>query len=192
MPEEDYRTGPGPIDPHGGSGALRAVGIVLVALGGAAVLVCAGGAYWLAQNETVRAGFDALVAARDAPGAEELRAAGCDEAMVMDSAVFLDMADGLAKIFGGETVTTDVREVMDGIPATFVVCTFSGTAQLGCDDVGRVFRDATGPVEPFVAQVSRANTREVCQEVFGADGESLGDLESWLEKFDDSEEHDAG
>ena len=92
MSQEDYRTGPGPIDPRGGGGALRTVGIVLVVLGGAALLVCAGGAYWLAQNETVRAGFDAIVASRNAPGAEELRAAGCDEAMVMDSAIFLDMA----------------------------------------------------------------------------------------------------
>lgn len=187
MSQEDYRTGPGPIDPRGGGGALRAVGIVLVALGGAALLVCAGGAYWLAQNETVRAGFDAIVASRDAPGAEDLRAAGCDEAMVMDSAIFLDMAEGLAEMFGEESVGSEAREEMEGIPSSFVVCTFSGTAQLGCEDVARIYREATGPVEPFVAQVSRAGHREVCQEVFGADGGSLGDLESWAKELGEAD-----
>ncbi|MCP5060457.1 MAG: hypothetical protein GY937_27480 [bacterium] len=179
MPPQDFETGPGPIDRPGGSGALRAVGIVLVALGGAVVLVCAGGAYWLSQNESVREGFDALVAARDAPGAEELRSAGCDEAMIMESAVFLDLAEGFADMFGEELVEEEDREELEGIPSVFVVCTFNTTPGLGCDDVSRIFREAAGPTEPFVAQVTGAGNNDVCQEVFGANGESLGDLDGW-------------
>ncbi|MBW2244849.1 MAG: hypothetical protein JRH01_22950 [Deltaproteobacteria bacterium] len=186
MPPQDYETGPGPIDRPGGSGALRAVGIVLVALGGAVVLVCAGGAYWLSQNESVRAGFDALVAARDAPGAEELRSAGCDEAMIMESAVFLDMAERFAEMFGEKLIEDEDRAGLEGIPSVFVVCSFNVSPGLDCDEVSRIYREAANPTEPFVAQVASAGNDDVCQEVFAADGESLGDLDSWGEPGDDA------
>ncbi|MCP5064961.1 MAG: hypothetical protein GY946_00220 [bacterium] len=182
MPPQDYETGPGPIDKRGGSGALRAVGIVLVALGAAVVLVCAGGAYWLSQNETVRASLDALVSARDAPGAEELRSAGCDEAMIMESAVFFEMAEGLAEMFGEEFSEGEAGEELEGMPSVFVVCTFNGDTQLSCEEVARIYRESAAPADLYVAQVTSGVAGETCQEVFGADGEPLGNLESWGEK----------
>ncbi len=179
----DFDTGPGPIDSRGGSGSgtFRAVAIVLVALGGAFVLVCAGGVFWVMQNEAVREGFTALTEAADAPGAEALREAGCEQAMIVDSAVFLRVAAGMAEALGEEDPALTDGEASELMPAVFAICTFAGSPTLGCADVARIYREETGSAELMVAQVSQGTGVDSCQEVFDGEGNALGEFDAWVE-----------
>lgn len=183
MSQGEFETGPGPIDPKGGGGTLRAIGIALVVLGATVVLVCAGGAFWLAQNDSVREGFESIVASRDAPGAEELRGAGCDEAMVMEPQVFAKMAEGLAGALGQQS-PFEQSDALDEMPGLFVVCTVTGSSGMTCAEAARVFREATGWDQPFMAQVARGG-EEPCQEVYDGQGNLVGDLSEWFEAQDE-------
>lgn len=168
---------PDPIDPgpRGGAGGFRVIGIVLVVLGLGMVLVCAGGAYWLSQNEAFREGFESIVASQDAPGTQELRDLGCDQAMVLDPAVFFRMAAG----FSEELADLEAEAAREGFPKLFIICSTGGGAGISCSQVAETYVAAVGRAEDsFMAQVA-AGGSDPCQEVFAADGTSLGSLADW-------------
>ncbi len=178
---------PAPIDPgpgRSGGGGFRVVGIVLVVLGLGMVLVCAGGVYWVSQNEAVMEGLQSIADSQNAPGTEELRAAGCDQAMVLDPTVFLRMAAG----FSDEFDELQQANVADEMPSTIVICNATGSGAPSCPDVARVYVESVGSAEgPFMVQVASGGS-DPCQEVYAADGEGLGDLESWARSRADEDE----
>ncbi len=161
--------GPGPR----AGGGLRVVGIVLVVLGAAVVLVCAGGVYWLSRNPALREGFEAIAASKDAPGAAALRELGCEQAMVLDPAVFLRMVAGVSDQLGG------LREQIDqeSLPSTMVICNGTGSTPLDCDQVARTYIEAVASVPgEFLVQVASGGD-DACQVVYAADGTRLGSLD---------------
>jgi len=169
---------PDPIDPGpgGGGGGFRIVGIVLLVLGVAMIAVCAGGAYWLSQNEAVMDGIESLTASINAPGTEELRAAGCTEAMVLDPKVFFRIVGSLS-----EELDLDEGELDEVLPESLVNCTSAGDAALDCDAVAAIYVAAVSDLAgPFMAQVTSGST-EPCQRVYAADGTPLGSFAEWTE-----------
>ena len=170
---------PAPIEPgpgRGGGGGFRVVGIVLVVLGLSMVLVCAGGVYWVSQNEAVMDGLQSIADSQTAPGTEELRAAGCDQAMVLEPAVFLRMAAG----FSDEFDELQQQSVAEEMPSTIVICNATSGSAPSCGDISRIYLEAVGAAEgPFMVQVASGGS-DPCQEVFGPDGSALGDLEAWV------------
>ncbi|MAE97199.1 MAG: hypothetical protein CL910_21320 [Deltaproteobacteria bacterium] len=171
---------PDPIDPGpgGGGGGFRVVGIVLVVLGLGMVLVCAGGAYWLSQNEAFREGFESIAASQNAPGAQELRDLGCDQAMILDPAVFFRMAAGFSEEFGelGEEAESE------DFPSLFVICNTGSGATISCSQVAETYVGAVGRAEDsFMVQVASGGS-DPCQEVYSADGSSLGGLADWSQE----------
>ena len=168
---------PAPIDPGpgGGGGGFRIVGIVLLVLGVAVFAVCAGGAWWLSQNEAVMDGLESITASISAPGTDELRAAGCSEAMVLDPGVFFRVAGELSQELG-ELAEGEAEGLL---PDALVNCTTSADTDLTCDEVAEVYRAAVPDLAgPFMAQVT-SGSADPCQQVYAADGASLGSLEEW-------------
>jgi hypothetical protein len=108
------------------------------------------------------------VAATLAPGAEELRDAGCEEAGVMDTAAIQRLVESIeAAQDKGE------RRPVAPMPPTIVFCQFSfGTPDLDCDDVARVYVGAVErpPTEFAVTVRVKVPRRDVCQGIY--DGEA--------------------
>lgn len=186
---------PDPIDggPRrgGGGGGFKVIGIVLLVLGVMMVAVCAGGVYWISQNEAMMEGLESITASVDAPGAEELRQAGCTEAMVLDPQVFFRMAGSLS-----DEIDLDEVETEGLLPDLLVSCTAAGDTTLTCDEVARIYREAVSdPGGPFMTQVASGSS-DPCQDVYAADGTHLGTLEEWtsrqLPEETGGEEADAG
>ena len=176
MAHDDGFERPDPIDggPRRGGGGFEVVGIVLLVLGATMVLVCAGGVYWVSQNEAVMEGLESITASVNAPGAEELRQAGCTEAMVLDPQVFFRMAGSLS-----DEIALDEADTEGLLPGVLVSCTAAGDTQLDCDEVARIYRGAVAdPGAPFMTQVASGSS-DPCQEVYAADGTHLGTLEEW-------------
>jgi hypothetical protein len=156
--------GPEPQDKPSGSGCLTALAVV----GGLFVLVLAlaGIGIWrLASTREGKAMFGAIGAAtkaaaeaQRAPGAAQVRALGCDQAMVLD----------MSRMSPGSELSV------------LVVCQVGtlGGSTPSCDEVARVYREATGASAlPFAAKVERPGRGgEICSSVYGADGRKVRDL----------------
>jgi hypothetical protein len=166
-----------PSPPHkkSGNGCLVALGVV----GGLFVLVLAlaGLGIWkLASTPQGKAMFSAIgeatkaaAEAQSAPGAAQVRALGCEQAMVMDMTRW-------SKIF--EQLDASVPQSSEF--SVLVVCQVGsvGGSAPSCDEVARVYRSAVGDsARPFAASVKRSGRGgEICSSVYGADGRKVRDL----------------
>ncbi len=157
-------------------GGFRTVGIILLVLGVGMVAVCAGGAYWVAQNPAIREGLGAIAEAQNAPGAEELRAAGCDQAVILAPQVFLTMFAGLAE----SMEDLDDPEVAALLPEVAVVCNTTLNTSISCAQVAETYIAAVGTGGgTFMAQVASSGA-DPCQDVFDGSGNFVATFEDWV------------
>jgi hypothetical protein len=157
---------------------LLIVGLLFLLFVGGFVGVCA---YCVASNpelrqmgelmgETVRMGM----AATKAPGTQELRDAGCAEAMVVDMRRVAELAKELDE---SESGSFEQRGELDAVT---VVCQVDGDhGALACEDVARTYGAAVAdPPAEFVTVVqTRFAGDPVCQGVYRPDGTRLREAE---------------
>jgi hypothetical protein len=155
--------------------------IALLIVGGLAGLVCIGSAVavWMAaRSETGKKVFSAIdqgvklaQEGVNAPGAAELRAAGCPEALVMDMKAAMAIADTF--IDGGleEDDELDYLSVTCSAPA-------GSTAQLPtCDELAPIYAKAAPSERSFVVEVRRQGKKKPeCSKQYSGDGEFLRDM----------------
>ena len=141
------------------------------------------GAYWVSQNEALREGFGAIAESQNAPGAEELRAAGCDQALILDPTVFLRMAAG----FSESMADLDDPEIAEKFPETMIVCNTTSNTSITCADVATTYLAAVGPITgEFMAQVASGGA-DPCQEIYDGSGTLLGTLDEWVSEAEAEE-----
>lgn len=159
------------------SGCVIALSIV----GGLAGLVCIGSgvAMWMAaRSDTGKKIFSAIdqgvkLAEQgvNAPGAAELRAAGCPEALVMDMKAAMAIADSF--IDGGleNDAELDYISVNCSAPAGSTVTLPS------CDDLAPVYAKAAPSERDFVVEVKRQGKQKAeCSKQYSGDGEFIRDM----------------
>jgi hypothetical protein len=167
---------PAPQPPKKSSnGCLIALGIV----GGLAVLlvlVVGVGVWRFSETKEGKVIFGAIgeatrIAAegQSAPGAAEVRALGCDQAMVLDT----QRMSKLFEQFDASVPRRDDYSVM-------VICQVGllGHSHPTCDEVARTYRAAvSAPPGPFLAHVkNQSSGGEVCSTLYAVDGKKLRDL----------------
>ena len=161
------------------SGCLLALYIMLGI--GATLLVVTGiGIFLFARSEQgqklIKVASEGISLARDAaqaPGTNELRAAGCSQAMVMPTARMIELL--------GE-ISPDARKEL---PETFnvgtlVLCQLDSSGDTGpdCDQVARIYADAApNAPERFGVMVQPRQGQAKCEGSYGRDGTFLGSLE---------------
>jgi hypothetical protein len=162
---------PRPPAKKSGNGCLVALSVVggIILLGG---LVTAFFVYRFVSSpagqklvSAVASGATLVSEATTAPGTKELRAIGCNPAMVIDGAQVLAIADALGD--GGKTT------VPPGEDRLAVVCaTPRGATKPTCADVAATYVAAVGrAAAPFAVSVGASNGgKPQCEERFSADG----------------------
>ena len=124
-------------------------------------------------GETVRMG----AAASNAPGTDELEEAGCADAMVLDMRKVVQLTEDLAEEIGDDG---DVQVPEEEWQQHIVVCQYRfREAKLSCDDVAATYTRAvpTAPARFGVVVQAGLNNGNVCQGVYGPDGQLLRPLE---------------
>ena len=105
--------------------------------------------------------------AQNAPGAAELRAAGCKEAMVLDLGKFAKQALKDIPGTGGMQI--------DAGGGVIVQCQVDSSTAMKCPAVAKTFLGASGhAVGPFTASVQESGGSEECSRDYDADGKDLG------------------
>jgi hypothetical protein len=146
-------------------------------LGGVIVFFLVGGitlGVVLMQNPLVRdrvrvlrAGVGAAVAGQHAPGTDELRAAGCAPAMV------LDVRSTMKRFAPTEDVETGLAA---GMGDALVICAVAGDTSLTCERVAEIYGRAVPSGAPFSVTLQRPHSKEpTCSGVFSRDGTRLRD-----------------
>jgi hypothetical protein len=117
---------------------------------------------------------DAIVMAQEAttaPGTQELRAAGCTQALVIPIERLREVATPL---------NIDIPEHTGGA-RMMVLCQSAGAAEVlpGCHDVARIYGDAVADAPPRLAVLVQRPGRNgvVCQGIHAPDGTLLESLE---------------
>lgn len=138
--------------------------------------VVAGKIFFEHRNASVLGGAQELgaivAAAETAPGADAVKALGCESAGVLAPAALrelgerLELEDARRKNRAPEPVTVGVDE-----PVVF--CARTEGSVPSCAEVAAAYRGAGSPSGPFVVTV-RAGLRESCAERFDAAGASIG------------------
>jgi hypothetical protein len=118
--------------------------------------------------EAIGEGKEAYESGKTAPGAEAVRAAGCKEALVLDT----------GKVLGIMRKFVDAGEEVGS--SKIVLCQGSFMDELpSCDEVAAAYVTSFGAAapEPFVVTVQRqASKKDNCERVYSASGEPLGPL----------------
>jgi hypothetical protein len=159
-----------------GKGCLIAAIIV-----GALMVPCVGGliygTYTLSQNEDLQKvgkffgkTIEIAQKAQNGPGAAELRAAGCQQAMIMSSADFKEMIS---------IVDKDPKK-LDEIDFDLVQCQlgFKGGA-VDCEQVAQIYiKAAPNPSPRFMAQVTAAGeSKPRCAALYDDKGAKISDVD---------------
>lgn len=175
---------PNPGAPPGGPGGpppaqkksstSKVVLIILAVLGGLALICCIGtaiGANQAMKDPNVRkvmqaAGKGVKMAEKGmtAPGTEQLRKAGCSQAMVIDMTDAMDIIDMFAD-GGGKTIPDDM--------SAMVICQGNMFDNLptDCGALARTYVDAAHPTKGFALQVQRQGDKTpICQNTYEPDG----------------------
>jgi hypothetical protein len=107
----------------------------------------------------------AVKEAQNAPGAAELRASGCSQAMVLDLDKFANQA--LKDMPGNLKV--------DAGGGTMVQCEIAAGTEMNCMKVAHTFVSTPGHATgPFTASVTDASGNQKCARDFDAEGKDLG------------------
>jgi hypothetical protein len=129
--------------------------------------------YQVMQNENVKQAFGAVGKMINAPGRQELEAAGCERAMVMDMRGFADLAKNAPN-----AKPTDVAALEQ---AVMVTCALSQKKpELTCEHLSRVYFKAQKDKTKVPPQVTMAvyvagEQKPVCIGRYDADGKYLGE-----------------
>ncbi len=146
-------------------------GIVLVITGIKAAMFF-GGEDGKKMIEGVKETYEIAMEAQKAPGTEELRAAGCDTASVMNLGEML----GAVSNFVGEEDREEI-EAIDSDEMTMIVCqvNFGDKAPLECDAIARVYGAAVpdAPPELMVQSQKAGRIKDHCVGVYAPDGTFL-------------------
>jgi len=114
--------------------------------------------------------------AQDAPGTEELRAAGCDTASVMNLG---DMM-GAVSNFVGEEDKKELEEIAES-QMTMVICqvSFGSADPIECDELARIYGSAVpdAPDEFMVQSQKAGRVKDHCVGVYAPDGTFIGDVD---------------
>jgi hypothetical protein len=156
--------------------------IALLVVGALAGLVCIGSgiAVWMAARseagqKIISAVDQGVKLAKDgmnAPGAAELRAAGCPEAMVMDMKAAMAIADSF--IDGG----LEKDKELDYLSVTCSAPAGSRRKLPTCDELAPVYAKAAPSERNFVVEVRReGDQKPQCNKAYSGDGEFLKDME---------------
>jgi hypothetical protein len=147
--------------------------IALLVLGGLAGLACLVGGLvlWRASKDpdlqkvmgALGKGADLVMKGAKAPGAAELRAAGCEQALVLPLGEMLALASEFV----------DAGSLDDAAVGMAITCTTK--ADLGaptCEKLAKVYVKAAAPTAPFMLSVqSMAESKSLCDVTFDASGE---------------------
>jgi hypothetical protein len=168
--------------PSGSSSALKVLGIIFLVLLLLGIVLVGSCVYCVASNPEVRKVGSVMsemmrlgMEADKAPGAAELRAAGCQDAMVMDMRPLLEKVDALERS-GGQA---NFRRPEEEWQKTSVFCGFESDATLDCAAVAKTYGAAVeGPPHEFgVAVKVMHSTEPVCQGVYRPDGTLVKEIE---------------
>lgn len=164
---------PEPFDTPKKRSGFRVFLYVLFTLMGLLVLTCGAGVYFLTQTEQGKKIVEAVgettviaEAAMKAPGTDELRALGCDTAMVMQLSDFAEML---------EAITPDDALPAGTEDALMVICQLGilGGDPPTCQEVADTYIAAAAPNQAFAVNVSKKTGNSVCDVEFTADGRPL-------------------
>lgn len=123
--------------------------------------------------EMLQSGIELAENMQNAPGAEDLRAAGCSEAMVMSPEVI----KGFAEAMGAEK--EDMSE-LENWKDELVICTRSDSlSALDCPKVARVYAGSEGVTSERFGVIVQVEDQEepVCQGYYNDKGERVGELD---------------
>lgn len=160
--------GPAPAPASKNRGCLIALAVVA----GLALLTCLVGsvvAWRFAQDPEVQkvltavgAGAKLAAEGNKAPGTDELRAAGCGEALVIDGRAMTN----LLVAFADAGVDAEVE------PGMMVMCqgNLSGKPLPSCDEVARVYVRAVAPTRGFTVSVASSDPTKQCNEQYDETG----------------------
>ena len=167
---------PGFVPPKkkGMSGCLLAFLIT----GGLFLVMGIGGGLWFyfSFKDFVDASGDMMgivVKARNAPGTDEVRELGCQDAVALDMKELTKVAqrfeDAMAKRENREPKELD----LDGEAAFYVQCS-NPKKKLSCEDVAKTFIKAVEPNGRIVVGVQTGSGSKECTETFDQTGKKLG------------------
>jgi len=155
--------------------------IALFIVGGLALLLCLGGsvALWLASRtetgrkvlQTVEKSVKLAEKGINAPGAAEMRAAGCPQAVVLDMRDTLDVVSGF---FDAGVMDLEA----EGLQGAVLLCQGPFGSELpDCDGLASVYVEAVAPAQPFMVVVKRQGARTSnCERRYAADGAFIEEL----------------
>jgi hypothetical protein len=157
-----------------GNGCLIALAVV----GGLVLLVVAVAAFGIYRAASSPEGKKLIGAiggaaklmaeAQNAPGAAEVRALGCSQAMVIDT-------EKMGEMFG----LLDASAPAPGEAAVMVVCQVQGGTPPTCDAVAKTYATAgAAPHRGFEVSIThnRGTSENVCQTIYDATGRKLRDV----------------
>jgi hypothetical protein len=154
--------------------------LLALLIGTAAGILVLGGIGWFVYREIggVLGGMKDLAGimleAQSAPGASELRDAGCDTALVIDTRRLqgaLEKIDAeIAKKEGRKPNPIDLSD--EG--GAFIQCQMQSGKPPSCEDLAKVYVKATKPKERFMVSASTQSGSGACSLLFEKDGTSLG------------------
>jgi hypothetical protein len=147
-------------------------------LGGVIVFFLVGGitlGVVLMQNPRVRnmvhvlrEGVGAAVAGQHAPGTDELRAAGCTTAMVLDVRAAMKRIAPTADVESGPAA---------GLGDALVICAVTAETTLTCEHVAEIYGRAVPSGAPFAVTLQGRGSKEPnCSGLFSRDGTRLRDI----------------
>ncbi|MFW5920530.1 MAG: hypothetical protein ACOCUS_01720 [Polyangiales bacterium] len=158
--------------------------VIALVVSGALVLVCGGVATWLGYEvysnpevqkvgRAVGEGIEVSQEAMNQPGTDELRAAGCDQAMVM-------LPEHMKRVMRAVEPDGGTQDDPDFPPMVICQYQYGGGDTLSCEQVATTYGDAiTAPPAELGVQVQRqGGGRPICSGRYGPDGTRLGSLES--------------
>ena len=148
---------------------------ILLAIAALGLFTCAGLVLWVSQSEqgrqlreVVRTGYEVGVESTRAPGTEELRELGCNQAMIMSAEQARAFADA---------VTDQPEEVLEQFPEdlTMVICQLNmfSDAEIACDEVARTYVSAIEPQGRILVQVQQGRDSAGCTGIYSSTGELL-------------------
>jgi hypothetical protein len=176
-PSQQAYPGAPPPKKSSNRGCLIALAIV-GSLGLLSVIGVAIAIYSIAQNEDVRKiasavgeGMEIMKEAQTAPGTDELRKLGCDQAMVLDMQRLAKLAEGFHD--GGTAMPPDM-------PGKLVMCIVRETSSAPtCAATSKAYLAAVPtPTKRFAVTVeAQQNKKTQCSEVYDPTGKSLGQFD---------------
>lgn len=119
---------------------------------------------------------EVMTKAASAPGTKELKAAGCEQAFVIDTKelerVVNKFEKEIAKKENREPKPMDVAK--EG--SHLVQCTAKAGKKLTCDELAKTFVDATDPDDSFLVTMSGGGAD--CSVSYSKDGKKLGNVDA--------------